>query len=144
MKISHLVTAILVSLVVILSGNLIFGIYNTDGYEVLAAHRDRLAANVQELEERHRQLEARVELLRRSSDAVEMEARDLQYYAPDEIVIRLEDANPRKSQQSPGRIILGGPVASWNRALLRIAALVVGGIVLLFLVISDRRRHAPT
>lgn len=140
MKVSHLATAALVSIVVILSGNLLFGVYSGDRYEELVAHRDRLAENVEELKHRHTALQARVELLRRSSDAVAVEARRLQYYAGDEIVIRIDEMPSRPSQQSPGRVILGRTETHANRRLLRFIAFVAGVGSFLVLVLSDRRK----
>ena len=138
MKISHLMTALLVSIVVVLGGNLLFGSHSGENYDALAAHRERLARNVAELEARHTKLQAQVELLRRSGDAVQVEARRLHYYAPDEVVVRVEGTPPRANQQSPGRIILGAPANPDNRSALRLAGIIAGVAVFVALVIGSR------
>jgi cell division protein FtsB len=144
MKATHLVTALLASVVVMLSVNLAFGARNGHAYETLDAHRTRLEANVGELKERQRTLQARIELLRRSSDAVAVEARSLQYYDSDEIVIRIEGNTDRAIAQSPGRVILYGADSSDQRSIVRFSGIGAGVLVLLVLMMVDRKRDRRT
>ena len=137
MKVSHLVTAALVSVVVVLVGNLLVAPYGSDGYAALNGHRVRLEANIAELNALHTTLEARIELLARSSDAVRVEARNLGYYAANETVIRIENASRPRILQSPGRVILGVPAHTDRRALVRLIALLSGVVAFVALLLIE-------
>lgn len=137
MKVSHLVSAILVSVAAALVGNLFVAPYSTDGYAALEAHKERLEANLADLRSLHATLEGRIELLTRSSDAIRVEARGLGYYGPDETVIRINNSHPTLVQ-SPGRIILGQPVAPDRRSLVRITSILIGAIAFVVLLLLDR------
>jgi septum formation initiator len=135
MKVSHLVSAVLVSVVVMLAGNLLVSHYSSEGYAALDSHRIRLEANIEELIGLQATLQGRVELLTRSSDAVRVAARDLGYYAENDTVIRIANASPPPSLQSPGRVILGVPGKSSRRTLVRLIAVLSGAATLVVLLL---------
>ena len=141
MKVSHFVTAALVSVVVALAGNLLVASYSSDGYAALNARRVRLETNIAELNALHATLRARVELLTRSSDAVRVEARNLGYYAENETVIRIENASRPQILQSPGSVILGVPEHSDRRALVRLVALLSGVAAFVVLLLVEPPDH---
>jgi hypothetical protein len=144
MKVSHLVFAVLVSVVVILAGNLLVAPYRTEGYAALDSHRIRLEANIDELNALQTTLHGRVELLTRSSDSVRVAARGLGYYAENETVIRIANSPPRPSLQSPGRVILGVPEKTNRRSLVRVIALLSGAAALVvLLLVGHPVSHKP-
>ena len=138
MKMSHLVTAALVSVVVGFAGNLLVAPYSSEGYEALDAHRVRLETNIEELNALHATLGAHIELLARSSDAVRVEARNLGYYSENETIIRIENASRPPILQSPGRVILGKPPYTDRRAFVRLIALISGVVALVALLLMER------
>ncbi len=137
MKVSHLVSAALVSVVVALAGNLLEAPYSSEGYAALSAHRVRLETNVAELNALQTTLQAHTALLARSSDAVRVQARNLGYYAENETVIRIENASRPPSLQSPGRVILGVPEYDDRRALVRLIALLSGAAAFVVLLLIE-------
>jgi len=124
MKLSFVAVAGLVASVVYLSGSLLVSQYSDDAHRTLEAHADRLAQNVAELRILNRSLVAEAELYRRSSDAVAVQARPLQYYEAGQEVIRIDDATDRVQSRSPGTIVRRPPQRPDRRAYVRIAALV--------------------
>ncbi len=149
MKVSHLVSAALVSVVVVLAGNLLASRYSSEGYAVLSAHRVRLETNIAELTALQTTFRARIALLARSSDAVRVEARNLGYYAENETVIRIENAPRPRSLQSPGRVILGVPEHNDRRTIVRLIALLSGvaAFVALLLIkpsVNHRSSNRPS
>lgn len=140
MKVSHVALAILLGISVALTGNLIVAPYSARGYRELEAHRDRLEANIAELQGIHETLAGQVELLTRSTDAVRVEARNLGYYDPGETVIRIENAPSAGAPKSPGRIILELPPQKDRRAVVRVVALLVA--LSAFVVLAVNSRHS--
>lgn len=124
MKLSYLAAALLVSSAVYLGGMLAFSSYNPRAYDDLETHVERLERNVAELRTLNRTLVARAELYRRSSDAVAVQARRLQYYSPGQEVIRLRNPDGSASAESPGAIVRRPPASSDYRAYVRVAAAV--------------------
>jgi cell division protein FtsB len=88
MKLSHCVTALLVSVVVLLAGNLLSAPYSADSYEALVRQKERIETNLVALQMKNDELQGRIERLRRDPDAVRVEARALGYYGAGESVVR--------------------------------------------------------
>ncbi|MFW5716756.1 MAG: hypothetical protein ACOC0E_04845 [Spirochaetota bacterium] len=131
MRLSNLGVAVLAAAVVYLSGLLLLSEYSGQAYDRLADHADRLEENVRDLRERHRTLVARAELYRRSSDAVAVEARRLQYYEPGQQVVRVTTDAGRIIRQSPGAILRRPAERQDQRVYARIAAVVAFLLALL-------------
>ncbi len=124
MKLSFVAVAGLVASVVYLSGSLLVSQYSDEAYRALEAHAERLEENVRTLRTLNRSLTAEAELYRRSSDAVAVQARPLQYYREGQEVIRIDDARLRRQSRSPGTILRRPPVQPDRRAYVRVAALI--------------------
>ena len=118
----QLAAAGLVALVVYLAGGLFVSGYSGEAYDSLAAHVDRLEQNVVDLRDRRDRLVAQAETLRRSPDAVALEARRLGYYRPGEVVVRIEGVELPSTAQSPGVVVRNPPSAPDLRAFLRAAS----------------------
>lgn len=145
MRPAWLVVSLLVSSIVYLSANLLLGPHNERALAELQSHHDRLEANLKELRTRRDELSARVDLLRRSSDAIRLEARALQYYQNGEQVIRIDRYPVAQSTLSPGTVIRGRPVASDHAPTSRLLAALAGLSTLVLLFVTgraegDRRR----
>jgi len=124
MKFSFLGVAGLVAAIVYLSGALLLSQYSREGFRELQAYSERLEGNVEQLRELNRGLVAQAELYRRSSDAVTVQARPLQYYEPGQEVIRLGDGTDRSTTRSPGTILRRPARPPDRRAYIRVAALI--------------------
>jgi len=137
MKLSFLGLAGLVAAIVYLSGTLLLSPYSRDAFRELEAHRERLERNVEQLRELNRRLVAEAELYRRSSDAVTVQARPLQYYEPGQEVIRLENGADRSTTRSPGAILRRPGRAPDRRAYIRVAALIAFLLTLLAQIMTE-------
>ena len=140
MKLSYLGVALLVAGVVYLAGTLLVSDYNHAAYERLAHHAERLERNVEELRRLNSRLTATAELNRRSPDAVALEARRLQYYAPDQEVIRVGDAHRTGLTRSPGTILRRPEPQADRRSYARAAALVAFVLALFVQVLIGTER----
>jgi len=143
MKSSQLATALLISICVYLAGTLLFGSYSDPALRDLEAYVARVQANVEDLASRQNRLVAQAELLRRSTDAVRVEARRLQYYREGEQVIRVENHTDREMVQSPGVVMRFTSVYPDHSRLIRIAA-VAAFLLSLFLQIALDRHPSST
>lgn len=132
----QLATAGLVALVVYLAGGLFVSRYAGEAYDSLAAHVDRLERNVAELRDRRDRLVAQAETLRRSPDAVALEARRLGYYRPGEVVIRIEGSEAPSAAQSPGVFVRNPPSAPDRGAILRAASALAFVVTLIVRMLS--------
>jgi cell division protein FtsB len=145
MKLSHVFAALLAALVVHLAGMLLFSTYNAQAYDELLAHAERLERNVEQLRATQRELVAKAELYRRSSDAVAVEARRLQYYGPDQEVVRLTDREARSETRSPGTIVRRPSEPPDRRSYIRLGAVIAFVLALLAQLLADpaspRRSH---
>lgn len=136
MKLSHFVTAGLVTVVVALAGNLFVAPYNSEAYETLHHHKVRLENNLEDLKRRQAELRSTIELLTRSSDAVRVEARSLGLYDEGETVVRIEEMHGRTRSLSPGSLIARPVPESGRRGLVRVVAGLAGLMTLLGLVLG--------
>ncbi|MFW6313162.1 MAG: septum formation initiator family protein [Spirochaetota bacterium] len=124
MKLSYVAVAGLVASIVYLCGALLVSQYSGDAQSALEAHVERLEENVRKLEIRNRSLVAEAELYRRSSDAVAVQARPLQYYETGQGVIRIDNAPIRGRSRSPGTIVRRPPDRPDRLGYVRIAAVI--------------------
>jgi hypothetical protein len=139
MRASFVAVAVLVGSLVYLAGALVASPYRRESYQALEAHLVRLESNIAELKSHHAELIARAELYRRSSDAVTVEARRLQYYMPDQSVVRIGNVVPRQLTESPGAILRRPPPAPDRREYVRVAAMLAFLTSLLFQVVRENR-----
>jgi cell division protein FtsB len=130
MKVSHATAAVLVSIVVFLAGNLLSAPYNSQAYHDLLAQKTRVIGNLEELRQNQAELQARIELLQRSADAIRVESRALGYYEAEETVVRNEFPQAATSFQSPGRIVRVTKPEGGRRRFSAIAAALAFPIVL--------------
>lgn len=140
MRVGHVAIALLVSAVVLLVGNLVFSGYNDRAFAELQRHHERLSAHVDELRALQRELVATAELYRRSSDAIAVEARSLQYYRDAETVIRPVDGPSEGFPYHPGTHVMRPPVSDDRRSDVRVAALATFLLVLLIQLVAATRR----
>lgn len=98
----HLALAAFAGLCIYLVLNLVFGPGGTRELRRLAAHKERLESNIESLEKRSRSLENEVMLLRTSADEIELRARQLGYYRPNDEVIRFEGWDRPQAPPTPG------------------------------------------
>jgi len=131
MKLSFVVVAGLVAAVVYLAGSLLVSQYSDDAQRQLESHLERLEENVMNLKTLNRRLIAEAELYRRSSDAVAVQARPLQYYEARQEVIRIGDARVSGRSRSPGTIVRRPSQPPDRRGYVRVAAL-IGFLLTLF------------
>jgi cell division protein FtsB len=144
MKVSQLVVSLLVGVCVYLVGVLLFGQYNAATYDQLQAHLERLTHNVEQLSRQRDSLEAQIEQLRRSRETIRVAARDLQYYLPDESVIRIEGYDGRQASASPGAVLTYEVTREDNRTTIRAAAIVAFLLTLLLQLMIPASRPAQT
>jgi cell division protein FtsB len=138
MKVSHFTVSLLVALCVYLSGTLLFGRYSGPTFSELQSHISRLETNLDELLVTRNELEAQIELLRRSREAIRVAARDLQYYRPGESVVRVDGYSGPTAIMSPGSILQYEMSHPDNRPIIRTIALAVFLLSLFIQILLSR------
>ena len=139
MRASYVAVALLAGTLVYLAGALVASPYRRESYQALEAHLVRLESNIEDLKTRHRELVARAELYRRSSDAVTVQARRLQYYMAGQSVVRIGESTSRPPTESPGTILRRPPRAADRRDYVRVAALIAFLLTLLHQLVQEAR-----
>jgi cell division protein FtsB len=145
MKLTSVLIGALIGLATYLTLELIFGSYGHIAYQRLEAYVAEARRDLASVQERHRDLQDRIRLLRRSAEAVRLEARDVGIVAPDEYVVRIEGREPRpRHRYMPGTIPGRIPEVRDNRPLFRSIAVAIALVYLLVDVVAHQPVRAAT
>ncbi len=125
-------------------GIFFFGDSGLSAFRGLSRYEQALAANVQSLEQRNRDLQAELERLKTDPEAVRILARDIGMFAPGETVVRVVGRPPTPESYAVGDLLhLRRPEPTGN-VLFKEAAL--GGaaavVIVAFLAALAARRKA--
>lgn len=120
-----------------------FGDSGLTAFARLDGFRARLEANVAELEGLNRSLQAELESLREDPRRTEVLARDLGLYRPDDLVLRVEGAQPAPQPYEVGSLLRRRPASDDRGPWLKSAGLGVSALVgLLAFLLARRGRRA--
>lgn len=126
MKLSWLVIAALLGLGVYLSLELLFGPYGLVAYHQLERFRERSLVEFEVLHRQTAELQRQVRMLTTDAETIRLEARDIGLVAANEVVVRLENRDPRpRHRYMPGTLPAQMKQVRDNRPLFRSLGLTV-------------------
>lgn len=123
-----------VSIVLYLVLNGIFGDHGLLAYSDLLDYRDRLETNISSMEQTREELSATADELRSSAEAVRLEARELGYYRSGERPVRIEGFSPWEPGIEAGTLLRAPEPPPDRQPLFRVAA-ITAGLVTFFLLL---------
>lgn len=141
MKISSLLTALLLGIASYLAFELLFGSYGVIAYRLMDEYADGNRLRLESLYTRQEELLRQVHLLTTDAETLRIEARDSGLVASDEYVLRIVGREPR----SVYRYVPGAPPDSLprtrdNRPLFRAIGLTISLLYILIDIIITRPR----
>lgn len=134
-----MVVATLMGLGVYLVLELLFGNYGIIAYRSLERFRDKAVIELEDLRRQTSELQRQVRRLTTDSETVRLEARDIGLVGRDDVVIRLENRDPRpRHRYEPGAMPVSPPRVRDNRPLFRSLGFTVFLLTLLVQVAATR------
>ncbi len=122
---------------------LFFGASGLRSYRSLAAYRDILQKNIQELEDHHRSLAEERDALRTDPRRIALQARELGWFAKDERVVHLDSYTAVRDLQPVGRQVRRAYSEPHNATLLRVLCVSLPfGIYTALRLLRRRWQHA--
>ena len=100
----------------------------------LKAYRDRLARNLEEIQETNRRLHTEIDLLRSESEHIRLESRRIGYFQSDEGIIHVDGYENRKNHYAVGKIIRWEISRDTGKRLFR--SLGLASALLIFLIMT--------
>ncbi|MCG8478184.1 MAG: septum formation initiator family protein [Spirochaetales bacterium] len=142
MKLSSLLTALLLGIASYLAFEIIFGSYGVIAYRLMDEYADGNRARLESLYARREELLRQVHLLTTDAETLRIEARDSGLIARDEYVLRIVGREARSVYRySPGAFPDALPRTRDNRPLFRAIGLTVALLYLLIDIIITRPRR---
>ncbi|TVR69410.1 MAG: septum formation initiator family protein [Spirochaetaceae bacterium] len=145
MKPSWLVIAALLGLGVYLALELLFGPYGFIAYRQLERFRERSVLELNELHRQTEELQRQVRMLTTDAETIRMEARDIGLVGRNEVVLRLENRDPRpRHRYMPGTVPAEMTRVRDNRPLFRSVGFTVFLVALLVPLVGTRATTGHT
>ena len=140
MRAKHLVIAAAGGLCIYLLLNLFFGPTGLNRYAAREQYYGDILSNIEDLEERERELRSELEAYRTSSSKLRLQARKLGYFRPDERRIIVDKGPGMVEPPTPGRLIVRTFAYDDPRPAIRFAAVILAGGILALQVSLEGRR----
>ncbi len=141
MKISSLLTALLLGIASYLAFELLFGSYGVIAYRLMDEYADGNRVRLESLYARQEELLRQVHLLTTDAETLRIEARDSGLVAGDEYVLRIVGREARSVYRyTPGALPDALPRTRDNRPLFRAIGLTISLLYLLIDIIITRPR----
>ncbi len=139
MRAKHLVIAAAGGLCIYLLLNLFFGPTGLNRYAAREQYYKDILANIEDLEQRDRELRHELEAYRTSSSRLRLQARQLGYFRPDERRIIVDQGPGMVEPPTPGRLVVRTFAFEDPRPAIRLAAVVLAGGILALQVSLEGR-----
>jgi cell division protein FtsB len=137
---------ILFALLAYATGSLLVYVFGDSGVTAfgrLERYRDRLEQNVRDLDVLNRSLQEELKSLRDNPQRMEVLARDLGLYRPDERVLRIEGSSAQVEPYDVGTLLRLKPPRHDRGPWLKTAGLCVAALAGLVTYLIDRRGRRP-
>lgn len=139
MRAKHLVIAAAGGLCIYLLLNLFFGPTGLNRYAAREQYYMDILANIEDLEERDRELRSDLESYRTSSSKLRLQARQLGYFRPGERRIIVDQGPGMVEPPTPGRLVVRTFAYDDPRPAIRLAAVILAGGILALQVSLEGR-----